>query len=74
VESHHPEDSVSIECAVYEVLDAYGLAHIRAVDGSTYGLNRDTPGVKFADLREGQRVFVEVTRKFGRVLHAQLLE
>lgn len=63
-----------VECEVLEVLGCYGLAHVRAIDGSTYGLSRETPGVRFADLHEGQRVRVEVASKFNRVLRAQLLE
>lgn len=62
-----------VEGEVLEVLVGYGLAHVRALDGVTYGLNRETPGVSFADLREGQRVGVEVTHKFNRVLWAQLI-
>lgn len=66
-------DSCLVEGEVLEVLPGYGLAHVRALDGSTYGLNRETPGVSVADLREGQRVRVQVARKFNRVLHAQLI-
>jgi hypothetical protein len=62
-----------LEGEVLEVLDGYGLAHVRAADGLTYGLTRRTPGVCFADLRKGQRVRVEVARKFNRVMYAQLL-
>lgn len=64
----------SVEGEVVEVLDGFGLAHVRAPDGTLYGLNRDTPGIRFADLREGKRVRVEVARKFSCVLHAQLIE
>lgn len=56
-----------------EVLAGYGLAHVRAADGSTYGLNQSTPGIRLAELREGQRIRVEVTPKYGRVVHAVLL-
>jgi hypothetical protein len=65
--------SFTVEGEVLEVLGDIGLAHVRIRDGSTFGLNRQTPGIQFADLREGQRVRVEVTHKFNRVLHAQLL-
>lgn len=69
-----PATSCLVEGVVQEVLGGYGLAHVRAPDGSLYGLTRETPGVSFADLHEGQRVRVEVVRKFNRVLSAQALE
>lgn len=59
---------------VLEVLHGYGLAHVRAQDGATYGLNRETPGVSFTGLREGQWVRMAVAPEFNRVLHAHLLE
>jgi hypothetical protein len=62
-----------VEGVVLEVLAGYRLAHFRAVDGSTYGLNQWTPGIHFPDLREGQRIRAEVTQEFGRVVHAMLL-
>jgi len=62
-----------VDGEVLEVLDDYGLAHVRAQDGATYGLNRETPGVSFTDLREGQRVRLAVAPKFNRVLQAHLL-
>lgn len=65
--------SFVVEGVVLEVLAGYGLAHLRAADGSTYGLNQWTPGIHLAELREGQRVRAEVTRKFSRVVHAVLL-
>lgn len=63
-----------VEGVVLEVLAGFGLAHLRAADGATYGLNHQTPGIHFADLRKGQRICAEVTPKFGRVVHARLLE
>lgn len=72
-DSRADADSFMVEGEVLDVLDGYGLAHVRAADGSTYGLTRQTPGIQFADVREGQHVRVEVTRKFNRVTHAQLL-
>lgn len=68
-----PVTSFAVEGVVLEVLAGFGLAHVRAADGSTYGLTKSTPGILFADLHEGQRVRVEVTRRFSRVMHAQLL-
>lgn len=70
----HTATSCLVEGEVLEVLDGYGLAHVLAPDGSLYGLTRETPGVSFADLHEGQRVRVEVVPKFNRVLRAQALE
>lgn len=65
--------SYMVEGVVLEVLAGYGLAHLRAADGSTYGLTQGTPGIHFASVCEGQRVRAEVTREFGRVVHATLL-
>lgn len=53
---------------VLEVLLGFGLAHVRAFDGSIYGLTRNTPGIRFDDLRVGQPVVIEVADKFARVL------
>ena len=67
------EAAFTVEGEVVEVLSGYGLAHVRAPDGSLYGLNRETPGVVFKDLHEGQRVLVKIACEFNRVLHAQLI-
>lgn len=66
--------SFEVEGAVLEVLEDFGLAHIRTGEGTVYGVTRNTPGVEFAALHEGQRLRCEVTQKFHRVLHAELLE
>jgi len=73
VDSDTPEGSLVVEGEVCEVLFGYGLAHVRSSDGSIYGLNRQTPGVPFGMLHVGQRVRIDVTSKFARVLHAQLI-
>lgn len=62
-----------VDCEVMEVLEGYGLAHVRAPDGATYGVTTQTPGIRFADLHEGQRIRVVVARKLSRVMHAELL-
>ena len=72
VDSSNREDLFVVEGEVCEVLDGFGLAHVRSLDGSIYGLNRQTLGVGFETLRVGQRVRLDVTSKFARVLHAQL--
>jgi hypothetical protein len=64
---------LTVEGEVFEVLDGYGLAHVRTSDSSIYALNRQTPGVLFENLQAGQRVRMNVTLKFRRVLHALLL-
>ena len=64
---------LTVEGEVSEVLDGFGLAHVRTSDSSLYVLNRQTPGVLFANLQVGQRVRMNVTLKFNRVLYAQLL-
>jgi len=63
----------NVEGKIIEVLASYQIAHVRTPDSSTYGLNRQTPGVKFEELQQGQRLRLAVTAKFGRVLHAQSL-
>jgi len=73
VGSDTAEGSLVVEGEVCEVLVGYGLAHVRSSDGSIYGLNRQTPGVPFGMLHVGQRVRIDVTSKFARVLHAQLI-
>ena len=64
----------TVEGVVLEVLGGYGLAHVRAKNGSVYGLNRLTAGVEFASLNEGQLVRMEIADKFGRVLRAEVLD
>ena len=63
----------NVDGIIIEVLASYQLAHVRTPDGSIYGVNRRTPGVKFEELQQGQRIRLAVTAKFGRVLHAQSL-
>ena len=63
----------NVEGIIIEVLAGYQLAHVRTQDGAIYGVNSQTPGVKFEELQLGQRVRLDVTAKFGRVLHAQLM-
>ncbi len=73
-EAGSTEGRFTVEARVIEVLEGFGLAHVRASDGSTFGLNSETPGVNIADLREGQLVILRIAPKFNRVLNAQLLE
>ena len=61
-------DSIQVACEVLEVLPGYGLAHLKAPDGSIYSLNRQTLGIQLENLQPGQRVLVDVTLKFSRVL------
>ena len=62
-----------VDAQVFEVLTEFGLAHLRAADGRVLGVNRDTPGIKFGDLREGQCLRCAVAQPFARVLHAKLI-
>lgn len=63
-----------VVCEVLEVLPPpLALAHVRAADGLVYGLNPKTPGITFYALQPGQWVKCEVTEKFHRVLHAELV-
>ena len=62
-----------VEGEVVEVLKDWGLAHVLGSDGLLYGLRPRTPGVQWDAVRKGQRVRCEVTGKFHRVLHADVL-
>jgi len=64
----------TVDGTVLEVLQGFGLAHVRAGDGTTYGLNHQTPGVPFSELVEGRRIRLQVVSKFNRVVHGQLLD
>jgi len=68
-----PATTFMAEGVVLEVLASCSLAHVRTADGATYGLTQSTHGIRFADLREGQRVRAGVTKKFGQIVHATLL-
>ena len=58
---------------VLEILPDLGLAHVRTPDSLIYGLSPYTNGLQFEMLQLGQKVRLQVTMKFGRVLHAELL-
>jgi hypothetical protein len=62
-----------VEGEVYEVMQGFGLAHVRTTRGTIVGLNRATPGIAFDQLHEGQRVRCDVATQFNRVLHAELI-
>jgi len=61
------------EGTVMEVLQGYGLAHVATSDGAVYGLNRQTPGIDFNELREGQQIGLKLEPKFGRVASAWMI-
>lgn len=69
-----PAADAVVEGKVFEVLTGIGLAHLKTSSGQIYGLNRNTPGVDFDEIHSGQRVKCYVTKKFNRVLKAQLLD
>jgi len=62
-----------VDGEVFEVLEHIGLAHVRTADGRICGVNRQTEGIQFSKLRDGVRVRCQVTRRFNRVLHAELI-
>ena len=62
-----------VEGEVIEVLRGMGLAHMRGSDGLVYGLRPRTPGIKWTELREGQRFRCLVAKKLHRVLQADAL-
>lgn len=67
------QGSTVVDGEVVEVLEGMGLAHVRASDGTVYGINRQTAVVQFAALRPGQHVRCHVTARFHRVLHADVI-
>jgi hypothetical protein len=68
------DSTFEVDAEVWEVLDTFGLAHVKTSSGDLYGLTRNTPGIIFSDLHEGQKVRCTVNHKFHRVLSAVLLE
>lgn len=63
-----------IEAEIAEVLPGFGLANAQTAEGRIFAINRKTPGVNFDKLMEGKHVRCEVSDKFSRVLHAELLD
>lgn len=62
-----------VQGRLLEVLPGHGLAHFEAEDGCIYGVSRTTPGIDFAELREGRLVRCTVTAQPVRVLAASLV-
>lgn len=62
-----------VDTMVFEVLEGIGLAHVRTADGRVCGLNRKTEGTEFSKLRDRLLLRCKVSRKFNRVLHAELV-
>jgi len=67
------EPTLVVEGRILEVLSGFGLAHFATDENVMYGINRQTTGVNFDQLREGQRLRCEVVPQFARVLHAELI-
>ena len=65
--------SFDIEGEIFEVLEGCGLASILSSSDAIYTVDRETPGLTFADLRPGQFVRCTVDCEFERVLHAGLI-
>ena len=65
------EPSLVVEGRIIEVLSGFGLAHFATDENVMYGINRQTPGLDFDQLREGQRLRCDVVPQFARVLHAE---
>jgi len=63
-----------VEVEVLEILDHFKLAHVLTAEGRVYGITPETPGVSYDELRPGQRLRCEVTRRLPRVVLAELLE
>lgn len=59
---------------VGEIALGHPLAIVNAPNGYYYEIHNDTPGIRFEDLRTGQRIELEVTTMLVRVLSARILE
>lgn len=57
---------------IVEKLVGFGLAHIQTDSGDLYSVNRQTPGVEFDKLKEGQQLRCVVAEKPLRILRAEL--
>jgi hypothetical protein len=62
-----------VEGEVSEVLEGFGLAHVRTADGQIFGLTKSTAGIEFSTLRPGIRVRCTVNQQFNRVVYAELI-
>ena len=71
--NQYPAIFLTVYGTVLEILPDLGLAHVQTPDGLIYGLNPQTNGLRFDMLQLGQKVRLQVTMKFSRVLHAELL-
>jgi hypothetical protein len=70
--------SLTLEGQVYELMPAFGLAHVRVrhevpPQELIVGLNRTTPGIEFDQLRVGQTIRCEVSGPLHRVVNAKLI-
>jgi hypothetical protein len=59
---------------VAEIAVTHPFATINAPNGYYYHIHNDTPGIRFEDLRVGQRIQLEVTSMVVRVLSARILD
>ena len=62
-----------VEGKIYEVRPKYDLAQFVTDDRVMYLLHRDTPGIQFSELREGQRLRCTIVTESARVLRAELI-
>lgn len=72
----HGHSDCLLDCAgeVVEVLDGFGLAHLRTADVALFGINRDTQGVDFSAIRTGMRFRIVASTRYNRVVRAEILD
>jgi hypothetical protein len=72
----HCHSDTLLDCAgeVVEVLDGFGLAHIRTADGALFGINLDTQSVDFAAIRTGMRFCIVASARYNRVVRSKILD
>lgn len=68
-----PDEILVVEGIVVAVIPEYHQAQVLTAEGNLLAITRHTAGLRYGDLREGQLVGCEVTRRLPRVLRAWLM-
>jgi len=63
-----------VEAEVFEVLAAFGLAHLRTDGGRVIRVNRETVGMAFDSVRSGQRYLCVFSMPYNRVERCMLID
>jgi len=69
----NPGDRKTIEATVFAVIPEYHQVCVKSSDGYHYAITKQTPGIDWTILREGQRLECIVTTALPRVLAAHIL-